>query len=396
MATRAATGSANHPNPRRAAAEAVQAARQAVGAGRSQIAIVYATVGYEQAPLVRAVANELGDVPFIGCSVEGTIGSEGSNEDGFSLQVCLIASDELRFATAHATGLGEDSEAAGRRLGAQLKDHIGDDTLGLITLADGLSLNFDRFIVGWQGGAGHDRFLPVIGGTAGDDWEFKKTYQYVNGEVLNDAVTAVLVSGEGRLAHAVSHGCMPTSRKHTITSADKNVIKEIDGRPALDVLNDYLEISEKENWQKAIVNLALGFRAPSEISDEYDEHVIRYIPVKNEEEGYLQINTEVEAGQAVWMTRRDYEKMEAGLDKTLATLREQMGDAKPKLVLQFDCAGRGKVILPQVKKDELIAKLVEGLGGDPAWSGFHSYGELGPVNGRNYFHNFTAVIAALY
>ena len=396
MAISAGTGSATHPNPMKAAAEAVEAAEKGIQGPGNRFAIVYSTVAYEQEALIAAVAEKLGDIPFIGCSVEGTIGNEGSHEEGFSLQVCIMSSDTLRFHACHATGLGEDSEKAGRDLGASVKEHIGDDTLGLIALADGLSLNFDRFTAGWKAGAELDRFLPVIGGTAGDDWEFKRTYQYKNGEIMSDAVTAVLISGEGRLAHAVSHGCVPSSRKHTITKAEGNVIQEIDDRPALEVLNDYLDISEQKDWQKAIVNLALGFKAPSELSEQYDEHVIRYIPVKDEENGFLQINTEVKTGESVWMTRRDYEKIEAGLDKTIAAIKDQLGDEKPQVVLQFDCAGRGKVILPQAKKDALITRLQAGLGGTPAWSGFHSYGELGPVNERNYFHNFTAVIAAIY
>ena len=31
-----------------------------------------------------------------------------------------------------------------------------------------------------------------------------------------------------------------------------------------------------------------------------------------------------------------------------------------------------------------------------SWIGLHTYGEIGPVAGRTWFHNYTAVLCALY
>ena len=44
----------------------------------------------------------------------------------------------------------------------------------------------------------------------------------------------------------------------------------------------------------------------------------------------------------------------------------------------------------------MLALLRQGIGEDIPWIGFHSYGEYGPVEDKNYFHNYTAVVAAVY
>jgi small ligand-binding sensory domain FIST len=30
------------------------------------------------------------------------------------------------------------------------------------------------------------------------------------------------------------------------------------------------------------------------------------------------------------------------------------------------------------------------------WIGLYTYGEIGPIGGRDYFHNYTAVVLAVY
>jgi hypothetical protein len=185
-------------------------------------------------------------------------------------------------------------------------------------------------------------------------------------------------------------------KKRTITRAEGTSIYEIDHKPALEVMREYVDIDEENDWPKAIQNLALGFEAPREISSQYDQYVIRYIPAKDDQAGSIRISTEVKAGDGVWMTRRDHDKIQTGIDRLAADLQRQMGDAAPQLVLQFDCAGRGKVIFKQDQLQALMQRLRTQVSPAAPWSGFHCYSEIGPVNDRNYFHNFTSVVAALY
>ena len=395
MAFRAGVGVSSARNPAVAAREAVAAARERSGIDLPDLVILFSTVGYDQAAILSTVRAETGRAPLVGCSVEGIISAESSIEDGFAVEVTLLKSDEVRFHTAAASTLKEAAEAAGAKIGEALKPALGDDALALVVFPDGLTFNFDAFHRGLKETLAPTKFLPILGGTSGDDWAFKKTYQYKDDELLADGVVAALLSGSLRLAVAVNHGCIPLGSERTITKTRDNVILEIDGKPALDVLAEYLDIEERDDWSRVSINLPFGFKAPDFLRDQ-DDLVIRYLMSKDNAEKSVTIGTKVEAGTKVWMTRRDLPKIGAGLDRAVVSLREQMGSAAPKLVFNFDCAGRGKVFMRNEEKQRLLQKVRAALAPEAPWLGFHAYGEIAPVGPNNSFHNFTAVLATLY
>lgn len=394
MSTCTGVGTSVHRDPRRAAQEAAQAALSQAGVESAQTALVFATVGYPQQPLVAAVQAALPGADVFGCSGEGVIAQQITNESNHSVAVMVWNSSSDHFKSVSARGLAEDSRGAGRSIAEQLGP-VPDDAVALMVLADGLTLNYDEFTAGlaevWP-----DASLPLVGGTSGDNWRLKQTWQYQGGEVFSDGVVCALLTGGLRLATGASHGCQPIGTSHTITKADGTLILELDDRPVLDVLGEYLEAEELADFTKAIMNLSLGFRAPNEIEDAYDEYIIRYMPAKDDERGAVRIPTEVEAGTQVWMTRRNAEKMYGGVESLAASLKERMNGDRPALVLHFDCAGRGKQMFREHEKTRLVLRLQELVGKDVPWIGFYSFGEIGPVKGQNFFHNYTAVVAGLY
>lgn len=395
MATRAGVGLSTQRHPERAAEEAVQKAISEAGIEKPDFVFLFATVGYPQETLLRAVRAATKSAPLVGCSGEGVITNNESIETGFAVLVAVLQSDEIRFDTALATGLKSDPVKTGSALGDALSSRVQDDSFALFVFPDGLTINFDRFYSGLEEGLRVSRFLPLLGGTAGDAWDFAKTYQYCNDTIVSDGVSAVLMSGKGRIASTHTHGAVPIGNERKITKSDKNVICEIDDKPALDVLKEYLNFEEHENWAKAIVNLTLGFKTAGELS-KVDEFYIRYIPEKDDEKGTVTIPTEVAPGTSVWMTRRDHDKISEGVERACDRLRMSFAGNKPKLMFHFDCAGRGNLIFRQDQKVAIIQRLQKDMGEDVPWVGFHSYGEIGPVGKKNHFHNHTLVLAGIY
>ena len=96
------------------------------------------------------------------------------------------------------------------------------------------------------------------------------------------------------------------------------------------------------------------------------------------------------------MTRRDVEKVSAGVDRISEEIRAQLGAESPKLVLQIECCGRGKMMLRDQKKTQILDKLQHKIGSDVPWLGFYSLAEIGPIAGHNCLHNYTSVVVALY
>jgi hypothetical protein len=395
MGTNAGVGMSHHRNPKAAGREAAERALAAAGIDRPDFVFMFASVGYEQRVLLDAVRAATGGAPLAGGSGEGIIASAEADESNFSVAVMTIGSDELSFKNAIASGLKADSEAAGRIIAHNLAREVRPDTLGLIVLGDGLSLNFDRFAAGLESELQLDRQLPLFGGTTADNWELKQTYQYCDDQITSDGVACVLLSGSARLAWSVNHGCVPIGGERKVTRCSGNVIYEIDGTPVLDVLKEYLVGDEIDNWSKAVVNLCMGFKAPEQIKG-YDEFLIRFMPARDDKAGSITIATEVKEGDSIWMTRRDHEKISAGVERIGKEIKAAIGDGAPKMVFQFDCAGRGKTVFRDQQKIQLLATLQRKIGPTVPWIGLYTYGEIGPVGERNCFHNYTAVVLAVH
>jgi hypothetical protein len=395
MGTNAGVGMSHHRNPKMAGHEAAEKALASAKIERPDFVFMFASVGYEQRALLDAVRKATGGAPLAGGSGEGIIAGAEADESNFSVAVMAITSDELRFKNVLASGLKEDSERAGQIIARNLRHEIRPDTRGLIVLGDGLSLNFDRFVAGLESELKLGQSLPLFGGTSADNFELKRTYQYCDDQITLDGIACVLLSGSARLAWSVNHGCQPIGGERRVTRCSGNVIYEIDGKPVLEVLKEYLVGDEIDNWSKAVVNLCLGFKAPEHMKD-YDEYLIRFMPTRDDKAGSITISTEVTEGTSIWMTRRDHEKISAGVARIGEEIKATIGDHPLKMVFQFDCAGRGKIVLRDQQKTELLATLQHKIQRDAPWMGLYTYGEIAPVGDCNCFHNYTAVVLAVY
>jgi hypothetical protein len=394
MATQAGVGISHHRDPKTAGGEAAEQALRAAGIEKPDFVLAFAAVGYDQSALVSSIRQATGRAPLAGCSGEGVIGLREADESPFSVGVMALRSDEIVFRHGLARSAG-DWRQAGACVGQALRP-LAADTRALLVFADGLSFNFDRFTAGLASEVALDGKLPLLGGTAADNMEQKCTYQYCDDEVVGDGVSWALLSGPVRVATAVRHGCIPIGVERKVTRAEGNVIHEIDGKPALDVLKEYLPEDEVDAWrQRSIGNTCLGFEAPAHMKD-YGEYVIRYMAGKGPAPGSIVIPTEVTAGTSVWITRRDHDLIADSVKRVANGIKATLGGSRPKLVLQFDCAGRGRFVLREQQKMRLLKQLQDEVGADVPWLGFYTYGEIGPVGDHNCFHNYTAVVAAVY
>ncbi len=397
MGTHFGVGFSNTRDPVVAGQEAVRQALQHAGIEKPDFVFLFATAGHPQEAVLSAVREATGRAPLAGCSMEGVITNGLTDESNYAVGVTVIKSDEMRFRNALVTGLKQDSESVGRRMAEALQPQVGQDAVGVFVMADGMTVNWDLLLEGFQKTIKHDKFLPMLGGLAGDAFEFRATFQYSDDQVVQDGVACVLLSGDVRLATAINSGNRPFGTARTITRAQGNTILEIDGKPALDVFKEYLTGSEMENWTKeAVLNLCLAFEAPSGFRETHDDYVIRFVPSKDDASKSISLPTNVVAGQKFWLSRRDKQHIMEGVDQVVQQIKAQLGDAKPKMVFQFDCAGRGKALFRDQEKLAMLTRLQAGIGSSTPWMGAHTFGEIGPVGQTNAFHNYTLVLSVLY
>jgi hypothetical protein len=405
MAIKAGVGMSYHHNPNVAGREAAEQALRKAGVNKPDFVFVFGSIGYDQHSLVRAVRETTGGAPLTGCSADGTINGDDADESNFSVVVTVISSEELAWHNGIATGLEADPRAVGKRVAKDLMSHLSADTIGLFVFPDGLK-DFivptnnlvDNFFAGLEGNLPSERFLPMWGGGANvniNNWE-PPTYQYCDDEVITDGVSYALLSGEAQPGWAISHACIPIGGERIVTRSEGNVIYEIDGKPAMEVFEEYLPegaLTHDRDWFRYVISLSLCFRAPSYMKDE--EYVVRGMPSVSMADGSITVQTEVPEGTSVWLSSRDKEKVSNGFDRMAVQIKDQLGGEKPKLVFQFECATRGKMMFRDQEKLQLLKRFRQSLDADAPWVGFYTVGEIGPVEEHNLRHLYTSVVLAL-
>lgn len=395
MATSAGVGLSQHRSSRIAGREAAEQALAAADVTRPDLVIVHATVGYELPELLASIRSVTGGAPLTGCSVSGCIGRGVADESAHCVEVAVLKSDELRFHHARVPDIAKDPGAAGRGLGEALRPHFGDDAVGLLFFGDAFTLNYTAVKRGLDEALGIERFLPVLGGGANNDIQSMRTFQFHDDELLETGACCTLVSGQASIVTAVTHGCTPLGIKQTVTRSRGNMIYELDGVPALDVVRQYLTEDERQNWWHTVNNLCLGLEVPETIAGEYDPLCIRYIVGRDVDAGAIMIQTEITEGTPIWLARRDAQRIAAETTAAAGRLRAKIGDRTPKFMLHFECTGRGKLFLREPEKLDLIARIQAVAEPAVPWLGAYVGGEIGPVGTTNMFHNYTAVVAAV-
>jgi hypothetical protein len=211
MATRAGVGMSRHHNPNLAGREAAEQALKKAGIVEPDFVFMFATIGYDQRSLLRAVREATGGVPLTGCSAEGTINGEEADESGFSVVVTTISSDDLQWTNGIARRLEDDARAVGQQVAQDLLPHLSADAIGLFVFPDGLiTLTLENLFAGLEENLSTLQFLPLWGGGAGNNLDtVGPTYQYCDDEVTSGGISYALLSGKAQASWAISHGLVP-------------------------------------------------------------------------------------------------------------------------------------------------------------------------------------------
>jgi hypothetical protein len=397
MSTKAGVGMSRNHNPNVAGREAAEQALKKAGVAKPDFVFMFASIGYDQHSVLRAVREATGGAPLTGCSAEGTINGDDADETNFSVLVTVISSEELQWTNGIAAGLEADPLAVGKRLAQDLLPQLSSSTIGMFVFPDGRIDILNNFFAGLEENLSSERFLPLWGGGAGNYFNVgQPPYQYCDDEVISDGVSYALLSGRARASWAISHCLIPIGGERIVTRSRGNIIYEIDGKTALEVLKEYLPedaLTDERDWMRYAISLALCFRAPSYIKDE--EYICRGVPAANLTDGSITVQTEVQEGTSVWFSSRDKEKLATGLDRMAAEIKEQLDGDQPKLVFQFECATRGKMLLREQEKLQFLRQFRQSIDPDVPWAGFYTWGEIGTVEEHNDRHLYTSVVLAL-
>jgi small ligand-binding sensory domain FIST len=189
----------------------------------------------------------------------------------------------------------------------------------------------------------------------------------------------------------VAQGCRPIGDPLFVTWAEENILCQLDGRRATEVLSELYDSLSSHDRKLFRSSLHLGV-VMLDGAQEYGhgDFLIRNVIGMDPESGVLAVAERLKNGQVVQFHVRDAATSAADLKDMLGRCRQDLGDASPAAVLLFCCLGRGEGLYGEPDHD---SKLIGANLGNPPIGGFFCNGEIGPVGGQSFLHGYTSSIA---
>ena len=321
----------------------------------------------DAAAAVRAV---LEPSVLIGCAAVSVVGvrHEAEDEPG----VVLWAG---RFGPVRGFSLGP----------AGLPEDVPFEPQALVLLADPFSFDVEAFYEGvearWPG-------LPVVGGNASAARGPGGNRLVLDSAVSTQGAVGALIGPGARVEVVVSQGCRPIGSPYVVTKAERNIVYELGGMPALERLIAMARDGMPEEDVR-LINQGLHLGAvvdEHKVDFERGDFLVRNVLGADKEVGAIAVGDVVEVGSTVQFHVRDAATAHEDLHDALAGRGEADG------ALMFTCNGRGKRLFGVPDHDAAVFD--EQVGAPVA--GFFAAGEFGPVGRRNFVHGFTASIALFH
>lgn len=319
---------------------------------------------------------------ILGCTAAGVIGPSREMEETPSISVWAAKLPGVRV-LPFVIDQGdvesfESEEDWHERVGA-----AADSKPGLIILPDPFSIDVE-FCLGRLDEAYSE--ASVVGGLASGANRAGDNRLLVNDQVLRQGLVGVSLSGPIVMETVVSQGCRPVGDPLVVTRAEENVIYELRGQPALEVVRHLYASSPDADQALIQKGLHLGRVV--------DEHRERFGPgdflIRNllsvVDETAIAVGALVRPGQTVQFHVRDSKSADQEMRALLKRKIEEM-QRPPSGGLLFSCNGRGERMFGRPNHD---IGLVNDLVPNCRVAGFFAAGEIGPVGNRTFIHGLTS------
>ncbi len=351
----------------------------------ANLVIIFASSKHNQEEIISGANSVSKGAEVVGCSDAGEIIGDDKNNYSQSVVAMAMSLENIKLTTAEATGAKEDSYTAGKKLAEEILEKNGEKPSLLMILIDGLAENGAAVVRGIQEVLG-DNF-PIMGGSAGDDFKFEKTYQYYNGKVVSGSVIGIALTGEVSFGMGVKHGWEPIGLPMTVTKAEGAVLKEVDGKPALSIYEEYFGKRSEELIKEPLARMAYTYPLGM-VVEGMDELLIRDVVIANEK-GEITAAAEIPEGSKIRLMIGDRIKAMEAAQIAAKNAMESL-KKEPKAAIMFNCIARNKLLGAECGTEINVVREI--IGKDVPIIGFYTYGEVGPFKvkgGKSVFHNET-------
>lgn len=203
--------------------------------------IWFSSSRHKATDIIRELSLHAGRLNYCGCSTSGEVTPTGMQDDGFIaillprrwFTVATLVMD--RVSTLGMESIARDTSEFRIGFLGNLDEKLttGGDRGGLfaINLIDGLSYSEETVTLAIDRGLDG---IPLIGGSAGDNLKFERTWQICNGKAHSDAAVLALVHCQLPCQVYSNNNFVPTEHKLVVTEADpdRRKVIEFNAEPA--------------------------------------------------------------------------------------------------------------------------------------------------------------------
>ncbi|OUL32443.1 FIST N-terminal domain-containing protein [Nostoc sp. 106C] len=379
-------GHSEDPDSQSAIAEILEQCVHDLAEVIPQAGILFAGIDFEHQLILKEINQVFPDIDLIGCTTDGEVSSVlGFQQD--SLTLMLFSSDTVEIHAGVGYGARENPFAAAHQAVQQATAKSHSSAKLCITVPasyteNGSTTNGELILQGLK--LALDPQIPILGGTAGDQFRFQKTYQFFCNEVLTDSLPVLIFFGDIQFSYGIACGWQPIGRKNIVTKAQGTVLYEIDGKSALEYYQRYL-----------------GDRPPTAehplavYEGDSDRYYMRVPNTYDIETGTINFLGNIPEQAIVQVTDISRDEVIAAAKTSLQTALANYPGTEPEAVLLFSCCCRRWLLGTRAKEEYQLVK--NALSYEIPICGFYTYGEFAPLEpqGSSYYHQETFVTLLL-
>jgi hypothetical protein len=348
-----------------------------------EIIFLFISVHYDFDEIFEALYEGLGttDVILFGGTGDGFYETENVGNNGITA-LGVNSMGTIDWSLSYRKVANDDPEEAARECAQEVLRKAGGEIDVAIVFAD---LFCDGVSI--VKGVSDVISVPFVGGLTGDDWQFKKGFLFTNGEVHNDAVAILGMSGDFSFAANSASGWKPMGKKGIVDETDGNILSYIDGKTAFDFIEEQFGISPAE--------AALGVVSLAAYESEDPNHFyLRSAKKLDVDSGDVALFGSIKEGTPVRVCNATEDDVVAGVVDAISGLGDMGFD--PNCGLLISCGARKWLLGDRVNEE--VSQVLQALDKKIPVIGFPSFGEIGPIMKPNgsytdtYFHNVSFVV----
>ena len=334
---------------------------------------------------IRKLVVELNNYPFIvfGSTTVGEIFADeqhGVKEKEESI-VCMLLTIDASAVSLRLLQV-EDNKyyEIGKSVGVWAKKQYANPAI--ITVTSGLDFDND----GYSQGIVSTGIEYIFGGAAGDDLILKDTFVFSKENFSSHGIIVLVLDLEKiEIIGTRAFGWTGIGQERMVTKANKNMVYEIEGKPAVDFYKKYLNVTTDDMPQT-------GIEYPLEVRLKDGQIVYRAVLDIQEDIGALVFAGHVEEKAKVRLSTARGKEIIPYVRRSIEDTLNKEENFEAEIGLLFPCCSRKQVLgeyaIEEIEAVYKVAKV--------PLVGFYAYGEIGAFpNGGNAFHNETFVTALL-